>query len=65
MSASIEFSDVSFHYGFRHSDALENVSFSVGTGSITGTAGPKRIGKIHYRHADGRTGSPARGRRSH
>ena len=45
MSASIEFSDVSFHYGFRHSDALENVSFSVGAGSITGLLGRNGSGK--------------------
>ncbi len=45
MSASIEFSHVTFNYGFRHSPALTDISFVIDPGSITGLLGRNGSGK--------------------
>ncbi|MGO1591084.1 MAG: ATP-binding cassette domain-containing protein [Ancrocorticia sp.] len=45
MSASIELSHVNFSYGMRHDSALNDVSFSVAPGSITGLFGRNGSGK--------------------
>ena len=45
MSASIEFSHVTFNYGFRHSPALTDISFDIDPGSIAGLLGRNGSGK--------------------